>query len=77
MNGVLPSEIVKQLQDVLPAQSSSATANARQNAIAFPSATTGSSAARSSSRTRIPFAHDRADRFVRGHLPGMVVQFNS
>src|SRR4029078_13131762 len=34
-NGILPSEIVKQLQDALPAQSSTA-AKANSNAIAFP-----------------------------------------
>ena len=36
VNGVLPSEIVKQLQDVLPAQSASGTANAAANPISFP-----------------------------------------
>ena len=36
MNGVLPSEIVKQLQDVLPAQSPLGTANAAANIISFP-----------------------------------------
>jgi multidrug efflux pump subunit AcrB len=36
MNGVLPSEIVRQLQDVLPAQSSSNTANTAANAVSFP-----------------------------------------
>lgn len=36
MKGVLPSEIVKQLQDVLPAQSSSNTADTAANAVSFP-----------------------------------------
>ncbi|HQH26372.1 MAG TPA: efflux RND transporter permease subunit, partial [Oligoflexia bacterium] len=36
MNGVLPSEIVKQLQDVLPTQSSLKTDSAAGNAISFP-----------------------------------------
>jgi multidrug efflux pump subunit AcrB len=36
MNGVLPSEIVNQLQDVLPAQGSLTTASANANAISFP-----------------------------------------
>jgi multidrug efflux pump subunit AcrB len=36
MTGVLPSEIVKQLQDVLPGQSSSSTKNTAANAVSFP-----------------------------------------
>jgi multidrug efflux pump subunit AcrB len=36
MNGVLPSGIVKQLQDVLPAQSSASTNSLSANAISFP-----------------------------------------
>jgi multidrug efflux pump subunit AcrB len=36
MNGVLPSEIVKQLQDVLPAQSSSNTADPAAKVVFFP-----------------------------------------
>jgi multidrug efflux pump subunit AcrB len=36
MNGVLPSEIVKQLQDVLPAHSTSKPAQAGTNVISFP-----------------------------------------
>jgi multidrug efflux pump subunit AcrB len=36
MNGVLPSGIVKQLQDVLPAQSSATTNSLSANAISFP-----------------------------------------
>jgi multidrug efflux pump subunit AcrB len=36
VNGVLPSKIVKQVQDALPAQSSSRATNAAANAISFP-----------------------------------------